>query len=135
MMAAEPMTAADCPPWPAEHALTTSMLWAQGGTPPDLLWDPSERLPGDPAPDEADEAGGRGAEDELEPLPPPPQLAEGGSIELHYYDQMAERCDAVRLTLHRAVGPGPDHAPPLELVIKTRWPAAEIDWNGEEVIL
>jgi hypothetical protein len=67
----------DCPPWPAEHALTTSVLWAQGGTPPDLLWDPSERLPGDPAPDETDEAGGRGAEDELEPLPPPPQLALG----------------------------------------------------------
>ena len=87
------------------------MLWAQGGTPPDLLWDASERLPGDPAP------------------------AEGGSIELHYYDQMAERCDAVRLTLHRAAAPGPEHAPPLELVIKTRWPAAEIDWNGEEVIL
>ena len=114
-----------------------SVLWAAAGTPPDVLWDPSERLPGDPAPT-ADASGGEAADGEdEEEEPPPPQLAEGKSFDLYYYDQMAERHDAVRLTLHRAPerAPEPDHVAPLESVIKTRWPAALIDWNGEEVIL
>ena len=106
-----------------------SVLWAQGGPPADLLWDPSDRLPGDPMPD-------AGCGDEEDEELPPAQLADGDSIELNYYDQMAERSDAVRLTLRRAArGAEPEHAAPLELVIKTRWPAAEIDWNGEEIIL
>ena len=55
-----------------------------------------------------------------------------------YFDQMAERDDAVRLTLRRAADVGESHgadAAPLEAVILTRWPSAEVGWNGEEVIL
>ena len=78
-----------------------SVLWAHGGTPPDLPWAPSDRLAGDPDPAEAEE---EAADEE----PPPPQLADGAE---------------------------PEHVAPLEAVIKTRWPAALIDWNGEEIIL
>ena len=53
---------------------------------------------------------------------------------------MAERDDAVRLTVRRndaahAAHGDAGHAAPLELVIPSRWPAAAVDWNGEEVIL
>lgn len=108
-----------------------SVLWAaDGSTPPDVLPDGEERLPGDPE-------GAMGDEDEDEDERPM-QLPTGGAFDLAYFDQMAERDEAVRLTLRRAVGGGGNergHLPPLETVILTRWPAAEIDWNGEEVIL
>lgn len=61
------------------------------------------------------------------------------SFDLMYYDQMAERDEAVRLTLHRSPDGGSSatghHVAPLEAVILTRWPAAQVDWNGEEIIL
>ena len=43
----------------------------------------------------------------------------------------------VRLTLRaRPYGAPPNaSAPPLELVLLSRWPGALVDWNGEEVIL
>lgn len=58
-----------------------SVLWAQGGAPPDVLWDPAARLPGDPEP------GTEGAEDEDEE-PPPAQLADGECFDLFYFDQV-----------------------------------------------
>ena len=49
---------------------------------------------------------------------------------------MAEREAPVRLTLRRADAPALEHGgAPLKQVILTRWPAAEVDWNGEDVIL
>jgi len=80
-------------------------------------------------------------EDEQPPLEPDDTMvecADGEVIELHYFDQMGERDSSVRLTLSRrvgrALGPSTDYVP-LENVILTRWPGAQIDWNGEEVIL
>jgi len=58
-----------------------------------------------------------------------------------YFDQMAERDNAVRLTIRRRDPSNPlppdcsTALPPLENVILTRWPDAEISWNGEEIIL
>jgi hypothetical protein len=108
-----------------------SCLWAAeaGHAPvPDVLADPADRLAGDPEP-----SFGADADDADDP---PPQLPDGATFDLYYFDQMAERNDAVRLTV-RGGGGGGDagHAAPLELVILSRWPAATIDWNGEEVIL
>ena len=109
-----------------------SVLWANGETPPDALADPSDRLAGDPEP----EAGYEAAYDDEEPIA---HLQPGGAFDLFYFDQMAERDDAVRLTLrHAADGggyPSDGHGAPLELMINSRWPAAVVDWNGEEVIL
>lgn len=45
-----------------------SVLWAQGGSPPDLLFGPEERLAGDPEP---------GADEEDEDCEPPVQMGEG----------------------------------------------------------
>ena len=70
---------------------------------------------------------------------------------LWYYDQLARQDAAIRLTL--SASPGGGHsarsgntaegrsaseawgAPPLEFVIETRWPDAQVDWNGAEPIL
>jgi len=49
--------------------------------------------------------------------------------------QMAENDEAVRLTIRRRTGPPPAHPVPLENVVLTRWPAADVDWNGSEVLL
>ena len=113
-----------------------SCLWAAGcgvTEVPDVLVDPADRLAGDDEPEF-----GEVADEEDEP---PPQLADDGSFDLYYYDQMAERDDAVRLTVRKgadgssAAGGDAGHAAPLELVILSRWPAAMVDWNGEEVLL
>mmetsp|Transcript_42361 Transcript_42361/g.117206 ORF Transcript_42361/g.117206 Transcript_42361/m.117206 type:complete len:360 (-) Transcript_42361:342-1421(-) len=68
---------------------------------------------------------------------------EGGpdcAFDVSYFDQMAERDEAVRLTIRRRPPsvPVPECStalPPLENVILTRWPGGEVDWNGEEIIL
>jgi len=118
-----------CPVFVVQSESHYSVLWVADGTPPpDLPWDPSEGLAGDPEPEPSDDL-----DDER-----PPLLPDGGSIDLLYFDQMAERDDAVRLTLRRAPdggGHAAAHVSPLEQVILTRWPAATIDWNGEEIIL
>lgn len=80
--------------------------------------------------------------EEEDPLAPDETTVEcppGESLDLHFFDQMGERDTSVRLTLTRAatareVRPSTDYVP-LENVILTRWPGAEINWNGEEVIL
>ena len=92
--------------------------------------DGSDVLPGDPDP--TSEGYEEPEEDER-----PPKLGHDESLDLYYFDQMAERDDAVRLTLrHRPGGYVEGGAPPpLEVVILSRWPGAQVDWNGEEVIL
>ena len=74
----------------------------------------------------------------------------GGALELYYYDQLAEPREIIRLTLDLAPATPPppspgsipgakdeDEAlvPPLDLVVRTRWPGAAVDWNGHELIL
>jgi len=66
---------------------------------------------------------------------PEPELVAGASFDAFYFDQMAERDDAVRLTIRRREGKPAPHPAPLENVILTRWPAANVDWNGDEVLL
>ena len=108
-----------------------SVLWAADGqTPADIMEDGSDVLPGDPDP--TSEGYEEPEEDER-----PPKLGHDESLDLYYFDQMAERDDAVRLTLrHRPGGYVEGGAPPpLEVVILSRWPGAQVDWNGEEVIL
>ena len=96
--------------------------------PPDILED-GEALPGDHVPQPGDD-------DYDEDAEPPSQLPAGACFDLFYFDQKAERDDAVKLTLSRAPHPNlSKDTPPLESVLLTRWPAASIDWNGEEVIL
>jgi len=67
----------------------------------------------------------------------PGGLPFAGEFDVMYFDQMAERDEPVRLTLRRRPDePPPAHLlPPLENVLLTRWPAASLDWNGNEVIL
>jgi hypothetical protein len=48
---------------------------------------------------------------------------------------MAERDVPCRLTIRRRAGPPTAHPLPLENVILTRWPAAQVDWNGADVLL
>ena len=54
-------------------------------------------------------------------------------LELHYYDGLARQDAPIRLTVH----PGQDcrGGGPLELTIRTKWPGANVDWNGSEPIL
>ena len=109
-----------------------SVLWGAMPSilPPEVLEEGESRLPGDPDPSD------EGYEEEDEEDRPKP-LGSGECFDLYYFDQMAERNDAVRLTISRAGAGGLDYgnAPPLELVILSRWPGAAVDWNGEEVIL
>lgn len=79
----------------------------------------------------------------------------GGTFpcDLGYYDGLARHDGPIRLTLHRSANGsrlsrvGDSYAdrssvdkvlglvPPLEMVLDTRWPGAEVDWNGTEPIL
>uniref|UniRef100_A0A7S4JNG4 Deubiquitinating enzyme MINDY-3/4 conserved domain-containing protein n=1 Tax=Prymnesium polylepis TaxID=72548 RepID=A0A7S4JNG4_9EUKA len=105
-----------------------SCLWVEGPSPPDLSAADGEAAVGA---DDGEE------EDEEE------AAMEGGpdcAFDVSYFDQMAERDEAVRLTIRRRPPsvPVPECStalPPLENVILTRWPGGEVDWNGEEIIL
>ena len=113
-----------------------SVLWACGPTPPDALPPSVYRLAGDP--DELDDEGDDDDDGRWAEYGGRRQLAEGEAFDLYYFDQMGERDEPVRLTLRRddyAVDGAGASGSPLELVVLTRWPAASIDWNGEEVVL
>ena len=73
-------------------------------------------------------------------------------VELFYYDQLGEPREEIHLTVDlapRAPPPPPPSAvprgakdddgtepvPPLDLVVRTRWTGAAVDWNGHEHIL
>eukprot|EP01138_Halocafeteria_seosinensis_P005154 gb/GECG01005269.1/.p1 GENE.gb/GECG01005269.1/~~gb/GECG01005269.1/.p1 ORF type:complete len:1018 (+),score=140.62 gb/GECG01005269.1/:1-3054(+) len=63
-------------------------------------------------------------------------------LELHYWDGLARQDEPIKFTLSpseelaraektTAVGADLD-VPPLNLVLRTRWPACSVDWNGVE---
>ena len=63
-------------------------------------------------------------------------------FDLEYYDGLAGQDEQIRLTLE----PDPDTpqptaddedalTPPLDLVLRTRWRGAAVDWNDSEPIL
>ena len=76
----------------------------------------------------------------------PAQIAagySGGTLELYYYDGLSKQDAPILLTVTWQGGADKlpmedydrDMTPPLEHCIRTRWPAAQIDWNGTDPIL
>lgn len=67
----------------------------------------------------------------------------GGGVDLWYYDELAKQDAPIRLsvTWDRTAAPlaiqdfDKDMTPPLEHCIRTRWPAAQVNWNGTDPIL
>lgn len=64
------------------------------------------------------------------------------SVDLLYYDGLANQDEEIRLTVdtlalaeQSAVASHDDLIPPLNLVIRTKWPRATVDWNGVEPLL
>ena len=65
-------------------------------------------------------------------------------VDLYYWDMLAVQTEEIRLTVsaERSLAESiPDIddpqalIPPLDLVIRTKWPGRSIDWNGIEPIL
>ena len=58
-------------------------------------------------------------------------------LELYFYDELASQENLYHLTVSRAksVIDRSDIVPPLDDVIRTRWPGASVDWNGQEPLL
>ncbi|ESO97147.1 hypothetical protein LOTGIDRAFT_143419, partial [Lottia gigantea] len=61
-------------------------------------------------------------------------------FDLYYYDGLANQQEEIKLTIDTTnrsfKAPSDDDLiPPLELCIRTKWPDAEVDWNGYEPIL
>ncbi|EEY53556.1 uncharacterized protein PITG_07236 [Phytophthora infestans T30-4] len=64
------------------------------------------------------------------------------SVELLYYDGLSNQDEEIRLTVdtfalaeNSAIASHNDLIPPLDLVIRTKWPRAAVDWNGVEPLL
>ncbi|KAJ3045390.1 hypothetical protein HDV00_010260 [Rhizophlyctis rosea] len=67
------------------------------------------------------------------------------SFDMYYYDGLANQTEEIRLSItlpNRPVGSAKGRAeegeglvPPLEHVIRTKWPGAVVDWNGSEPLL
>ncbi|RLN45049.1 hypothetical protein BBJ28_00019417 [Nothophytophthora sp. Chile5] len=63
-------------------------------------------------------------------------------LELLYFDGLANQDEEIRLSLstfaleqETATANHEDLVPPLNLVIRTKWPRATVDWNGVEPLL
>jgi ubiquitin carboxyl-terminal hydrolase MINDY-3/4 len=63
-------------------------------------------------------------------------------FDLYYYDPLGQQDSTVRLTVNTkpdTLPPAVDDTaaltPPLDLVIRTKWCGASIDWNGTDPIL
>ena len=58
-------------------------------------------------------------------------------LELYFYDELASQENLYHLTVSRtkSVIDRSDIVPPLDDVIRTRWPGASVDWNGQEPLL
>ena len=59
-------------------------------------------------------------------------------FDLFYYDQLAHQDETIRLTLRPGVPPAAAEyglVPPLDEVLRTRWPGTAVDWNGTEPLL
>jgi len=64
------------------------------------------------------------------------------NFDIYYYDELARQEAPIRLSVNPTAGKpmdipksGLSHAPPLELVLATKWPGCDVDWNGTEKIL
>ncbi|KAG7382587.1 hypothetical protein PHYPSEUDO_004728 [Phytophthora pseudosyringae] len=66
------------------------------------------------------------------------------SLDLLYYDGLANQDEEIRLTVDTlalaeqgvaATARHDDLVPPLDLVIRTKWPRAAVDWNGVDPLL
>jgi len=73
-----------------------------------------------------------------------PGAAAPREFDLYYFDGLANQDEEYRLTVDVKPGsdfdvPDPDDAsaltPPLDLVIRTKWPGARVDWGDSEPIL
>lgn len=69
-------------------------------------------------------------------------LATQPKLDLLYYDGLANQDEEIRLTVdtmaleeQNSLASHDDLIPPLNLVIKTKWPRATVDWNGVEPLL
>lgn len=68
------------------------------------------------------------------------QQALGQRFDLHYYDGLANQEEDIILSVDRlpvkAPPAKPDDSqliPPMDLVIRTRWPGAAVTWNGDPI--
>ncbi|KAG7396018.1 hypothetical protein PHYBOEH_002890 [Phytophthora boehmeriae] len=66
-------------------------------------------------------------------------LADRRTVDLLYYDGLANQDEEIRLSVdtlalpdQSATASHKDLVPPLNLVIRTKWPRASVDWNGVE---
>lgn len=74
---------------------------------------------------------------------PPTKFEARDAVDLFYYDELANQDEEIRLTVNTMAKPEgsrvaarhDDLVPPLNLVIQTKWPRAEVDWNGVEPLL
>lgn len=63
------------------------------------------------------------------------------SFDLFYWDMLAKQHQTIKLTIRfdkeEHLDPTDEGSliPPLDLVIRTRWPGASVDWNDTEPIL
>ncbi|TYZ61338.1 hypothetical protein PybrP1_010378 [[Pythium] brassicae (nom. inval.)] len=72
-----------------------------------------------------------------------PHLMDRDRLDLFYYDGLANQDEEIRLSLATRALPEAeppatsvgDLVPPLDLVIRTKWPRARVDWNDTEPLL
>ncbi|KAE9046441.1 hypothetical protein PR002_g1662 [Phytophthora rubi] len=69
-------------------------------------------------------------------------LESQSTIDLLYYDGLANQDEEIRLTIdtlalveQNTIASHDDLIPPLNLVIRTKWPRATVDWNGVDPLL
>lgn len=63
------------------------------------------------------------------------------TFSLQYFDGLANQQEPIVLTINRRpakpppAGPDDDRLiPPMDLVIRTRWPGASVEWSGEPIL-
>jgi hypothetical protein len=71
--------------------------------------------------------------------PPDEQTQASAPFQLVYYDQLGHMDEHILLTVHPAEHPGADGphglVPPLDETLRTRWPAARVDWGRTDPLL
>jgi len=73
-------------------------------------------------------------------VPPPGEHKQGSApFQLVYYDQLGHMDEHILLTIHPAEHPGAGGpqalVPPLDETLRTRWPAARVDWGHTDPLL
>eukprot|EP00949_MAST-11_sp_MAST-11-sp1_P000576 g576.t1 len=63
--------------------------------------------------------------------------SEGSAFDIFYYDELGMQDELYRLTVTPGAGETGDKnlEPPINNVLRTRWPGARISWNGSEELL